>query len=302
VLKGVADDQSVMTSASSRGSSASSKKNKAMQSVLKAAKLWLSTLSQIPQTALHVNDKIIDAQATPLERFIIRESERGNLIMKRVSTDLDMVKSYSEGILKSTNEIRYLFTCFSKGQLPVAWGNSYESPPGLSIGAWVNNLADRCASIGCSNNHDETAGNIESTPSYWLGGMFSPEAFITATRQLTAQMKQWSLEELELYLDIGVNSAEGIEDTIVRNMILECAQWSEADGITLSSSLRSRLPTSRLRWRRREDKPSRNLMTFPVYLDETRANLVVEVLIEIPDGVAPVVWSQRGVAIVLQSV
>lgn len=302
VLKGVADDQSVMTSASSRGSSASSKKNKAMQSVLKAAKLWLSTLSQIPQTALHVNDKIIDAQATPLERFIIRESERGNLIMKRVSTDLDMVKSYSEGILKSTNEIRYLFTCFSKGQLPVAWGNSYESPPGLSIGAWVNNLADRCASIGCSNNHDETAGNIESTPSYWLGGMFSPEAFITATRQLTAQMKQWSLEELELYLDIGVNSAEGIEDTIVRNMILECAQWSEADGITLSSSLRSRLPTSRLRWRRREDKPSRNLMTFPVYLDETRANLVVEVLIEIPDGVAPVVWSQRGVAIVLLSV
>lgn len=30
--------------------------------------------------------------------------------------------------------------------------------------------------------------NISILPQYWLGGMFSPEAFIIATRQTTAQV------------------------------------------------------------------------------------------------------------------
>jgi dynein heavy chain 1 len=132
--------------------------------------------------------------------------------------------------------------------------------------------------------------------------MFAPEAFITATRQLTAQVNQWSLEELELYLDIGVDSAEGVTDTVVRNLVFECAQWTAGAGIMLSSSLRSQLPTSRLRWRRRDQKPVGNYMKFPVYLDETRASLVVEVLLNIPPEVDSAVWAQRGVAIVLQAV
>lgn len=32
----------------------------------------------------------------------------------------------------------------------------------------------------------------------WLGGMFVPEAYITATRQFVAQANNWSLEELSL--------------------------------------------------------------------------------------------------------
>lgn len=32
----------------------------------------------------------------------------------------------------------------------------------------------------------------------WLGGLFNPEAYITATRQYVAQANGWSLEELSL--------------------------------------------------------------------------------------------------------
>ena len=35
----------------------------------------------------------------------------------------------------------------------------------------------------------------------WLGGLFIPEAYITATRQFVAQANNWSLEEL--YLDVS---------------------------------------------------------------------------------------------------
>lgn len=37
----------------------------------------------------------------------------------------------------------------------------------------------------------------------WLGGLFIPEAYITATRQFVAQANSWSLEEL--YLQVKIN-------------------------------------------------------------------------------------------------
>jgi hypothetical protein len=36
----------------------------------------------------------------------------------------------------------------------------------------------------------------------WLGGLFTPEAYITATRQFVAQANLWSLEELTLNIEI----------------------------------------------------------------------------------------------------
>ena len=38
---------------------------------------------------------------------------------------------------------------------------------------------------------------------FWLGGTFSPEAYITATRQQVAQANTWSLEQLSLHIHIG---------------------------------------------------------------------------------------------------
>lgn len=32
----------------------------------------------------------------------------------------------------------------------------------------------------------------------WMGGLISPEAFLIATQQSTAQLNQWSLEDSEL--------------------------------------------------------------------------------------------------------
>lgn len=39
----------------------------------------------------------------------------------------------------------------------------------------------------------------------WLGGLFNPEAYITATRQYVAQVNGWSLEELMLEVLISDN-------------------------------------------------------------------------------------------------
>ena len=46
------------------------------------------------------------------------------------------------------------------------------------------------------------AGELKNL-TVWLGGLFNPEAYITATRQCIAQANSWSLEELTLAVTVA---------------------------------------------------------------------------------------------------
>ena len=63
---------------------------------------------------------------------------------------------------------------------------------------WVPNLAACLAQREGVAQLDSFIG-VE----VWLGGLFFPEAYVTATQQAVAQCKGWSLETLYLYLDIN---------------------------------------------------------------------------------------------------
>ena len=67
----------------------------------------------------------------------------------------------------------------------------------MSVSEWIPDLARRLAQLDSLAEIDNLA-NVE----VWLGGLFFPEAYITATRQVVAHRKQWSLETLYLRLDI----------------------------------------------------------------------------------------------------
>lgn len=67
----------------------------------------------------------------------------------------------------------------------------------MAVSEWIANFARRLAQL------DDIAGldNL-SNVEVWLGGLFFPEAYVTATRQAVAHKKRWSLETLHLRLDI----------------------------------------------------------------------------------------------------
>lgn len=57
-----------------------------------------------------------------------------------------------------------------------------------------------------------------------LGGLFVPEAYITATQQYVAQANSWSLEELGL--EVNVTSAQGaVLDACSFGIKGEWQQW-----------------------------------------------------------------------------
>jgi dynein heavy chain 1, cytosolic len=67
----------------------------------------------------------------------------------------------------------------------------------MAVSGWIADLARRLAQLDNIASMDNL-NNVE----VWLGGLFYPEAYITATRQTVAHRKKWSLETLHLRLDM----------------------------------------------------------------------------------------------------
>lgn len=67
----------------------------------------------------------------------------------------------------------------------------------MGVSEWIADFARRLAQL----THIAGLDNLNNVE-VWLGGLFFPEAYITATRQAVAHRKKWSLETLYLQLDI----------------------------------------------------------------------------------------------------
>ncbi|KAJ3966759.1 dynein heavy chain domain-containing protein [Lentinula raphanica] len=83
----------------------------------------------------------------------------------------------------------------TKGTIPNHW-RVYKVPKAMAVSGWVANFAKRLTQL--DSHGVDNLNNV----GVWLGGLFYPEAYITATRQAVAHRKKRSLETLNLILDI----------------------------------------------------------------------------------------------------
>ena len=84
----------------------------------------------------------------------------------------------------------------TKGTIPIDW-RRYKVSKAMAASEWIVDLARRLTQLDAVAAVDNLS-NVE----VWLGGLFFPEAYITATRQAVAHRNRWSLETLHLRLDI----------------------------------------------------------------------------------------------------
>ena len=108
----------------------------------------------------------------------------------------------------------------------------------FSLDAWMSDLVrrvDQLSSFSKTSNW--------SSSSIWLGGLASPEAFLTATRQEAAKSKKCSLQDLHLSLSLS----DGDDGFKFKGLILEGAGW-DGKVLVLSDKTSNTLPPVRFVW------------------------------------------------------
>ena len=115
--------------------------------------------------------------------------------------------------------------------LPSSW-NRYKVPRSTTVLQWIADFSERIKQLkGISQVANDSPNSTAPLKGVhvWLGGLFTAEAYITATRQYVAQANQWSLEELTLSVGnscfIGyfrVNAMSDVEVLLcIENLIIQ---------------------------------------------------------------------------------
>lgn len=106
-------------------------------------------------------------------------------------------------------QVRALVSALVKDAVPANWKSGLVQAA-MGAASWVDDLGKRIVHLENVSRPGAKSGP-DASP-YWLGGLFSPDAFVTASRQHVARALSCSLEELKLSLVVGPaeeTSAEG---------------------------------------------------------------------------------------------
>ncbi|KAL0950615.1 hypothetical protein HGRIS_007406 [Hohenbuehelia grisea] len=254
-----------------------------MRTLYERCREWLSML---PENFRTLTKQTGDNQ-DPLYRLFAREGSIGRGLLGQLRRDLGDVIKVCQGDLKQTNHLRTLMSALTKGTIPEHW-RRYKVNKAMAVSGWIADFARRLSQL------DNIAGlNSLSNVEVWLGGLFFPEAYITATRQAVAHRNRWSLETLHLRLDIErVNDPSAF---IVDGLVLEGAQWA-SDKLALNDGATVRLNPSQIRWVQANDTSSLNLVNLPVYLNSDRSDVLFTVDLPFDESAGALV-SMRAVCL-----
>jgi len=265
-----------------------------MRTIHTTAFNWLQLIPQMVNPLKRTVENIKD----PLFRFFEREVKMGGKMLQEIRQDLTDVVQVCEGKKKQTNDLRTLINDLVKGILPRNWCR-YTVPASMTVIQWVADFSERIKQLQQISQAAASGGAKElKNVNVCLGGLFVPEAYITATRQYVAQANSWSLEEL--CLEVNVTNAQGaVLDACsfgIKGLKLQGATCAN-NKLSLSNTISTELPLTQLRWNKQGTEEKRPMVTLPVYLNFTRADLIFTVDFDIAAKEDPHNFYERGVAV-----
>ncbi|KAH7104763.1 dynein heavy chain [Auriculariales sp. MPI-PUGE-AT-0066] len=265
-MRALADEDEDDSAASGPKGTSSSTQPAWMRALEQHCREWLAIL---PDDLTAMPKPSTDNQ-DPLYRFFAREGGLGRKLLRTVRKDLSDVVKVCAGTLKQTNHLRTLMSTLTKETIPDHW-RKYKISRMTSVSEWIPNLARRLAQMEELSKLRNFVG-----VKVWLGGLFFPEAYVTATRQAVAHRMSWSLETLHLRLNL--ESTEDSGAFIVEGLTLEGAIW-KADHLVLNDGDSVRLAASQLRWVQDRGSSSSKLpqVSLPVYLNGDRSDVMFTV-------------------------
>ncbi|KAL3119213.1 hypothetical protein niasHT_003500 [Heterodera trifolii] len=222
-------------------------------------KSWLDALPQQLQHLRRTEENVRD----PLFRFFEREINLGARLLSDIRRDL--------------NE-------------PANW-LQFSVPNNVTAREWMRDFVQRMKQLK-RLSLSENLRNEE----VWLGGMFVPKAYISATRDLIAQTNGWPLEQM-MYMHVTKTEEGQLKSTAFTLTDLRAigCVLCEAEEIKLTDEVHVGVPRLQFTWTLERHSPAS--VVEPVYLYSNRAKFLFGLNL-LPIGCDHSKLSQRGVAFV----
>ncbi|XP_014790579.2 cytoplasmic dynein 1 heavy chain 1 [Octopus bimaculoides] len=268
-----------------------------MRTLQKSVSGWLQlvpkSLGSLKRTMENIKD--------PLFRFFEREVNAGCRLLSDVRQDLTDIMMVCSGEKKPTNHHRSMMDDLIKGIIPISW-RRYTVPSGLTVIQWITDFSERVKQLHNIITQTSSGGAKElKNINVWLGKLFIPEAYITATRQYVAQANSWSLEELHLDVSVLTGKTPPSPDDCsfaLTGLKLQGAVCKE-NKLHLSSTISTDLPSTLLRWVKKDDTfKKEHRVTLPVYLNAARVQLLFTLEFETDGRTTEHEFYERGVGVI----
>lgn len=267
-----------------------------MRALSVQATQWVAVLPDSIPSVKRTAERIKD----PLFRFFEREIVSGQNLLEQVRNDLKDVISCCQGQTKQTNDLRAILHALNRGAVFKNWLYAYKVPAGISVNAWIVDLANRIKQL-ISLSEAITANKDLLSLKLWIGGFFGPAAFVTATRQFSAAKHGWALEQTVLRLEAkgeGTTSSAGQCSFLLTGVRVEGAVL-EDELLSPSPTLSYAIPITVLRWTKGDERAKDDLVEMPVYLNSTRREQIFSARFKSHVGSSE--FYQRGVDLVLSN-
>jgi hypothetical protein len=211
--------------------------------------------------------------SSPIFRCLEREAADVLALLTLVKAQLAGLQAVLAGKRRMTNELLALAHAVHRKEVPKDWAKRLPPGRGVSADGWVADLVVKGAAFLDALRRDKPF----ALPLHInLGDLFSPGAFLTATRQEVARAKHIALDSLRLVATVGQGHGD-----FASQVVLEGAK--ERSRTVLACVFT---------W---TDKPPQALLRLPLYTDSARTHLITEVLFAGQVGDNSVM---RGVALV----
>jgi len=232
----------------------------------------------------------------PLWRCFDREMGHGKKLLSKVRLDLAMLQESCEGKVKTTNEVRQLILDMNTDAVPKQW-RQYAVHDTITVTEWLGDFKRRLDQL----RELHLSASLQKYV-LWFGGLFFPEAFLTASRQAIAQQQQVSLEEMLLCVRVG-STEQDSNSFAVKGLAMEGATWDQSVGqLALTDELFVALPQTQLKWCHRdtpEYKETADYLNVPVYLNTCRNLLITSFYLRQPKDILNATWIQRSTCVTL---
>ncbi|KAG2383610.1 hypothetical protein C9374_004281 [Naegleria lovaniensis] len=256
----------------------------------------------------HFNVGFDDTLATPpsalydqkLYLFFKNEIEKFKQVYYIVKTDLINITKIGNGKMKYNNHYRKMIDDLAKGLTPSSWTYGYQYLEGITANMWLldfkqrllhfNELRENFVSYGRFNNNKGCV---------WLGGLLSPEAYLTTLREYTATKYNIPLEKLQLKVYDGSESNTPIDIFMIEGLIVQGCAWCE-NKLTLGKELSSQVSLLKIGW---EECDNSNLednshVRIPLYHNSSRKKLLCSLFLKYDEHLSIHSIYQRGTAII----